>query len=78
MVYYLYQIWFHSIITPGLSAINYPLLTIKYLQQNKVIGRVRQVRMNIEEKIRKEKRDKMVDEIRKPLLTTPGGKRGRR
>ena len=61
-----------------MSAINYPLLTINYLLQDKVIGRVRQVRMNIEEKIRKEKRDKMVEEIRKPLLTTPGGKRGRR
>ena len=33
--------------------------------------------MNIEEKIMKEKRDRILEDIRKPILLTPGSKRGR-
>jgi hypothetical protein len=41
-------------------------------------GKVRKAKMQIEEKIRKEKRDKMLEELRKPIILTPGSKRGRR
>ena len=35
-------------------------------------SKVKMARMKIEEKIRKEKRAKLIDQIRKPLLNTPG------
>ena len=41
-------------------------------------GKVRKAKMQIEEKIRKEKRDKMLEKVRKPIILTPGSKRGRR
>ena len=34
--------------------------------------------MTIEERMRKEKRDKILEDIRKPIILTPGSKRGRK
>ena len=34
--------------------------------------------MQIEERLRKEKRDRMLEELRKPIILTPGSKRGRK
>ena len=62
------------------SILHPPSFTIGNLssgEEDDKIGKVKQARMTIEEKLRKEKRDKMVEEVRKPILMTPGSKRGR-
>jgi hypothetical protein len=41
------------------------------------VGRVKKAKMSIEEKLRKEKRAKIMEDIRKPIILTPGSKRGR-
>ena len=41
----------------------------------KVSGQVRQARMEIEDRIRKEKRAKVIEAIRKPLICMPNAKR---
>ena len=41
------------------------------------MGKVKMAKMTIEERVRKEKRDKIMEEIRKPIILTPGSKRGR-
>ena len=41
------------------------------------MSKVKTAKMTIEERVRKEKREKMMEEIRKPIILTPGSKRGR-
>jgi hypothetical protein len=41
-------------------------------------GKVREEKQRMEDKIRKEKRDARMAEMRKPLVSTPTSKRGRR
>jgi hypothetical protein len=45
--------------------------------QEDQIGKVRKEKMKIEERLRKEKRDRKIEEIRKPIIMTPGTKRRR-
>ena len=40
-------------------------------------GKVKKEKMKIEERLRKEKRDRKLEEIRKPIILTPGSKRRR-
>ena len=47
-------------------------------EEDDPIGKVIKAKMQIEERIRKEKRDRMLEELRKPIILTPGSKRGRR
>ena len=43
-------------------------------EEDEKLDKVRHARMTIEEKIRREKRAKIMDDIRKPIILTPGSK----
>ena len=48
------------------------------IDEDAQMGNVKRAKMTIEDRVRKEKRDKMIEEIRKPIILTPGSKRGRK
>ena len=46
------------------------------LEEEAKLGKVKKAKMTIEERMRKEKRDKIMEDIRKPIILTPGSKIG--
>ena len=58
------------------SKSNFNLGSFSKIEDDK-LGKVKKAKMTIEDRVRKEKRDKMMEDTRKPIILTPGSKRGR-
>ena len=47
------------------------------MEEEAKLGKMKRARMTIEERMRKKKREKIMEGIRKPIILAPGSKRGR-